>query len=212
MRKKIGITIKDTGDLGEVIKNIEKLKSRKIKVGVFSGEKHEESEIDMADLARIHEYGMTINPKNGKYLAIPSHPKAKGKSPRDFNDLFFIETEKGNGLLAKEKGKDSFDVYFVLVKSVTIPERSFLRSGYDENIDKIYKKIKDMMPDVIANEIDPEFFMDSIGEEFAGLIRKKLVSIKSPPKSKVTLAASPGKTNPLQDTGQLVESIRHEIE
>ena len=31
---------------------------------------------------------MTIRPKNAEHLAIPIHSSAKGKSPRDFTDLF----------------------------------------------------------------------------------------------------------------------------
>lgn len=177
MRKKIGITIKDTGDLGEVIKNIEKLKSRKIKVGVFGGEKHEGSDIDLVDLASIHEYGcdIPVTPKMRAWFAYNGYPLKKSTTV------------------------------------IRIPERSFIRSGFDENVDKIADKVQEVIPSVLESEVDPDIFMNAIGLEFAGLIQKKLRSIQDPPNSQMTIDRK-GSSNPLQDTGQLVESIRHEVE
>ena len=77
-------------------------------------------------------------------------------------------------MLAKEKGKDEIEVYYVLVKSVTIPERSFLRTGFDKNVDKIVKKMDRMAKDIILGKIPPKTFLEAIGTEFAGLIQKEL--------------------------------------
>lgn len=43
---------------------------------------------------------MTIRPKNAESLAIPIHSSAKGKSPRDFTDLF--KPEGKNVLMQKQ--------------------------------------------------------------------------------------------------------------
>jgi hypothetical protein len=94
---------------------------------------------------------------------------------------------------------------------IKIPERSWLRSGYDENIDKIARKIEEMVPDVIEGNVNPKFFMDAIGMEFAGLIQKKMRDLKNPPNSQMTVEMK-GSNNPLIDTGRLVGAIRHEIE
>ncbi|WPZ17794.1 hypothetical protein UM396_14510 [Geobacillus subterraneus] len=94
---------------------------------------------------------------------------------------------------------------------IKIPERSWLRSGYDENIDKIAKKIEEMVPDVIEGNVNPRLFMDAIGMEFAGLIQKKMRDLKDPPNSQMTIERK-GSDNPLIDTGRLVGAIRHEIE
>lgn len=172
MRKKIGITIKDTGDLGEVIKNLQKLNGKKIKVGVFGDDGS-----DLVMIARVHEYGCEI-PVTQKMRA------------------WFAE----NGYPLKKE-----------TTVIRIPERSFLRSGYDENIDTISKKIEEMVPDVIAADVDPKVFMDAIGMEFAGLIQKKMRDLKDPPNSQMTIERK-GSSNPLIDTGRLVGSIRHEVE
>lgn len=94
---------------------------------------------------------------------------------------------------------------------IKIPERSWLRSGYDENIDKIADKIERLLPDVLEGQVNPKLFMDAIGMEFAGLIQKKMRDLKNPPNSSMTVERK-GSDNPLIDTGRLVGAIRHEIE
>lgn len=201
------VTIRDTSQMDRLTQALNKLGRNEIKVGVFGSD-----DAEMVMIARVHEYGMTIKPKNGKYLTIPSSPKSKGKRAREFNDLFFIPTDNGNGLLAREKGKDQIEVLFVLVKSVTIPERSFIRAGFDQGIDKITNKMEGFLEDVISFKINPDEFSNMIGLEFAGMIQKYARDLREPPKASVTLAASPGKTNPLVDTGHLIGSIRHKVE
>jgi hypothetical protein len=172
MRKKIGITIKDTGDMSEIIKNLQKLNGKKIKVGVFGDDGS-----DLVMIARVHEYGceIPVTQKMRAWFAANGYP------------------------LKKE------------TTLIRIPERSFLRSGYDENIDTISKKIEEMVPDVIAADVDPKVFMDAIGMEFAGLIQKKMRDLKDPPNSQMTIERK-GSSNPLIDTGRLAGSIRHEVE
>lgn len=96
-------------------------------------------------------------------------------------------------------------------EKIVIPERSFLRSGFDENIDKIAKKIEDLLPSVLENEVDSKVFMDAIGLEFASLIQKKIRDLQTPPNSAMTVEKK-GSSNPLIDTGRLVGSIRHKVE
>lgn len=94
---------------------------------------------------------------------------------------------------------------------IVIPERSYLRSGYDENVDDITDKMKQMMADVIDGSINQDVFLNAIGVEFAGLIQKKLRDLRDPVNSSMTIERK-GSSNPLVDTGRLVGSIRHEVE
>ncbi|KOP82004.1 hypothetical protein AMS60_05605 [Bacillus sp. FJAT-21945] len=94
---------------------------------------------------------------------------------------------------------------------IVISERSFLRSGYDENIDDIVDKIESLLPNVLENNVPANIFMDMIGLEFAGLIQKKLRDLRSPENSGMT-AQMKGSSNPLIDTGRLVGAIRAEVE
>jgi len=94
---------------------------------------------------------------------------------------------------------------------IKIPERSWLRSGYDENIDAIANKVQELLPDVLDNNIDPNTFMDSIGLEFAGMIQQKLRNLQEPANSSMTIERK-GSTNPLINSGRLIGAIRHEVE
>lgn len=65
--------------------------------------------------------GGPIVAKPGKALAIPVHPKAHGKSPREFGDLFLLKTGRGKGataILAQDKGRSKLEVFYVLKKRV----------------------------------------------------------------------------------------------
>lgn len=208
----MGVRVKGTNNIPRLTKVLQKLGKREIKVGVFGEDNYKYGDsADLVTIAYVHEYGTTITPKKGKYLTIPSHPSAKGRRASDFSDLFFIPTKNGNGLLARKKGKDSFDIIFVLVTSVNIPERSYLRTGFDENVDKITRKVENMINDVLEFNIDPDTFLDMIGMEFAGLIQRHMRTISSPPNAGATVAMK-GSSNPLQDTGRLIGAIRHEVE
>ncbi|WP_205651882.1 hypothetical protein [Bacillus infantis] len=95
--------------------------------------------------------------------------------------------------------------------TITIPERSFIRSGFDENIDEIFNKMKQLLPQVLEQEVDTRIFMDMIGLEFAGMIQKKLRDLRDPENSDMTVQRK-GSSNPLFDKGRLVGSIRHEVD
>ncbi|MCJ8342472.1 MAG: phage virion morphogenesis protein [Cetobacterium sp.] len=77
--------------------------------------------------ARIHQYGGTIKPKRGKYLAIPINRKVEGSSPKDFTDTVCIKAKNALYIVRKidKKGKN-LEFLFKLQKEVIIPERKFL--------------------------------------------------------------------------------------
>lgn len=93
---------------------------------------------------------------------------------------------------------------------IRIPERSFLRSGYDENIQDIAAEIKQQLPRIFTENVDPDIFMNHVGQKFAGLIKKKIRDLQSPPNSDMTIERKKS-SNPLIDSGDLIGSIRHEV-
>ena len=69
--------------------------------------------------------GGPIKPK-GTYLAIPTKNAPKKVWPRYVDNLFFIKSKKGNPLLVKSTGKDSFMVMYILKKEVELKPRPAL--------------------------------------------------------------------------------------
>lgn len=205
-------TIKKTNNIPKLKKTLKKLDKNQIKVGVFGADKYEYgNDADLVTIARVHEYGANIKPKMAEWLTIPLVKEAKNKSAGDFNDLFFYKVDNDTAFLARKQGKKDHKNIFLLVKEVHIPERSFLRTGFDKNVDKITNKIESMLNDVLDFKVNPDVFMDAIGQEFAGLIQKHMKKLNDPPNSGITTNVK-GSSNPLQDTGRLIGSIRHEVE
>ena len=96
--------------------------------------------------AATHEYGAEIRPKKSKWLTIPVHDELKtaiagvGRVPsaRDIPGLTFAMSLKKQPLLVHEI---TGEVWYILRKRVTIPERPFMRPSLDD-IDQF------MMPEI----------------------------------------------------------------
>jgi hypothetical protein len=184
--------------LPEMIKNVEELNGKKVQVGVLTGE-HQW-------LAAIHEYGADITPKNSQYLTVPISPKAKGKRAADFPDLFFVQANSGEKFLARDKTKGEIELLFWLTKSVHIPERSFLRSGYDTYINDVMKYSDELLKMVTGGTLSVQQYLDRIGQELSSKIKKYARDLSSPADSYATTETK-GTDNPLVDTGNMIEGI-----
>jgi len=207
----MGVTFRGTNNIPKLTKVLEKLGRKEIKVGIFGADNYAyPNDADLVTIAHVHEYGATITPKGAQWLTIPLIRAAKGKRASDFPDLFFYKKDENSAFLARKAGKKVVNVFW-LTKSVHIPERSFIRTGFDQNVDKISDKIENLIDDVVNFNINPEIFADMIGREFAGMIQRHARTISSPPNGKITSAVK-GSNNPLHDTGRMIGAIRHEID
>ena len=89
-----------------------------------------------SDLGRAKkiEEGGTIRAR-GKFLAIPTSAAPISVWPRYIEGLFFMNSKRGNPLLAKKKGK-GFQVMFILRRQVTLPPRPALARSVKKTISK----------------------------------------------------------------------------
>ena len=201
----MNVTIKDNNNIPKLMKSLKKINDSTISVGVPDG--------DMSDIAAVHEFGATITAKK-KYLAIPLQRKYKGRSPREFNDLFFVPSKSGNGgtlCLSKGKGKNAkVEACYWLTKSVKIPERSFLRSTIDNKGKDFHKFAEKQIDKWIQSNTSPDAMLNALGLQFRGYVQKNIRDLSSPPNAPLTKAVK-GSGNPLIDTGHLVGSIEYEI-
>lgn len=85
----------------------------------------------------IHEYGGVIRARSGKYLAIPVGGSSYKDSPRNHPRLRAQKTSNGRLVLISPNG----EVRYVLVQSVTIPARPYLRPAHDDNQGKAQETI-----------------------------------------------------------------------
>ena len=207
------------------------------------GEGREGAPADILTIANVHEFGATIHAKNVKNLAIPIAKKAVGKSPLDFPGLFFLRSENGylfgcispnrKGKEPKVKSspsdttpkdrkprnkkiptkKDDIEFLFILMESVNIPERSFIRAGYDSNEQAIEDIVSTMISHVVFDGWDAESVMDHIGMKIVGLIQEYMnqpFNFKN--KGNITKATSNWPDNPLIETGRLRNFVTYRIE
>lgn len=93
---------------------------------------------------------------------------------------------------------------------ITIPERSFIRAGWDEHEKDVLDKSDAMIPQLINKGISVDAFLDALGDEARSLIRDFARDLKNPGNHPFTIDQK-GSSNPLVDTGGLIEAITYEI-
>lgn len=163
--------IKDENHVDELLKNLDMLQNMKIQVGIMS-----EAGEDMLTIARVHEFGCTIEvtDKMRRYL-------------------------HGIGIHLK---KDT--------KVINIPERSFIRAGFDDSSDKIESGTSAMIRHLLRGETDMDGFINFIGPYVTGLIEQYFRDLSTPPLHPVTIKRKKS-SNPLEDTGHLRNTITYKI-
>ncbi|MCI8661397.1 MAG: hypothetical protein HFG54_14335 [Lachnospiraceae bacterium] len=237
-----------TPKLERIQRELQRLAKMKIHVGIQgaegrgkSGEGKQGASADLLTIANVHEFGVTIKAKNVKNLAIPISKKSIGKSPRDFPDLFFLQTDdylygcidkkshesKLSGTPKELKPKDKkpmgkpirsgkegdIEFLFILLPSVSIPERSFIRAGYDNNRQAIEDIAAKAIECIVFKGWDAETAANQIGMAIVGMIQ---LYVNTPSnfkgKGSITKATSNWPDNPLIESGRLRNSITYRIE
>lgn len=94
---------------------------------------------------------------------------------------------------------------------IVIPERSFIRTGHDENIDKVMKQTDRAISAVVAGTMSVDDMLDLCGEQLATAIKEYARELSSPPNSSLTTEWK-GSSNPLVDTGNMIASIDWKVE
>lgn len=89
---------------------------------------------------------------------------------------------------------------------IKIPERSFLRTGHDKNADKVMKQTERAIGLVVAGKMSVDDMLDLCGQQFATAIKTYIRDLKTPANHPYTVEQK-GSSNPLIDTGNLLESI-----
>ncbi|WP_369957224.1 hypothetical protein [Levilactobacillus brevis] len=196
--------MEDFDRIPDVEREMAELSHLQLQVGIFG-----EDGSFMQMIASANEYGADIEPKNGKWLTIPTENAPKGAKARDIEGLF---RPKDKNILAVSDGKGGLIPMFYLVKKVHIPERSFIRSTFDENVDDWVEYLVDQVIELGMGDsgITARKIMESLGNRIQRSIVQKIRSIESPANSPITIARK-GSSSPLEDTGHLIDAVRYKV-
>lgn len=90
--------------------------------------------------------------------------------------------------------------------SIRIPERSFLRTGYDANREAVMQKGQLLLRQVAAGNMTANGCMKALGLELSSKIKDYAVELSSPGNHPFTVDQK-GSSNPLVDSGDMIGSI-----
>lgn len=93
---------------------------------------------------------------------------------------------------------------------VIIPERSYLRAWFDENVDALQATMEHLIGQVVEGKISGRAALETIGGYVATHVQAYMVDLKTPPNAPSTIRRK-GSSNPLIDTGQLKDSITWKV-
>ncbi len=94
--------------------------------------------------------------------------------------------------------------------TIVIPERSFLRSTFDENKEKWFKFVQKQIPKLINSQMNAYTLCERLGAKMAGDIQVKITDLDTPPNADSTIKAK-GSSNPLIDTGGLRMRVTYRV-
>lgn len=96
-----------------------------------------------------------------------------------------------------------------LSKSTThihIPERSFLRAGFDANQAEVVSKAQEVLKDVASGKTTANGWCQAVGSDLSSKIKEYAVGLGSPANSGFTTGRK-GSGNPLVDSGDMIGGI-----
>ncbi len=91
-----------------------------------------------------------------------------------------------------------------------IPERSFIRAGYDSEKKNIINDAEKLTRKVVAMEIKPNAAANLLGDATKGRIQEFAIDLRNPPNAQNTIDKK-GSSNPLVDTGQMIGAIDYKV-
>ena len=94
---------------------------------------------------------------------------------------------------------------------IVIPERAFLRNGYDENKTEVINRAEQILGSVMNGSISPDQYCELVGLMLKSKIQDYARDLNSPPNHPFTVQRK-GSSNPLVDTGDMIGAITYRVE
>lgn len=93
---------------------------------------------------------------------------------------------------------------------IVIPERSFIRSAFDENEKKWTKFAAKHIPKLLKGQMTARAIYELLGTKMVADIQQKITDLDTPPNAPATIAAKKS-SNPLIDTGGLRMRVTYRV-
>lgn len=94
--------------------------------------------------------------------------------------------------------------------SITIPERSFVRTGADASKFAIVQKTEEFIVDAIEGNVPVELLYQMIGEEMKSEIQEHAIDLQDPANHPFTIEQK-GSSNPLVASGNMIGAMEVEV-
>lgn len=94
--------------------------------------------------------------------------------------------------------------------SIVIPERSFLRSTFDDKNQEWFKFMKKHLEQVIQGRMDAKTLCERLGARIVRDVQKKITELNDPANAPSTIAQK-GSSNPLIDSGGLRKRVTYKV-
>lgn len=94
--------------------------------------------------------------------------------------------------------------------SIVIPERSFMRTTFDEKEAEWIQFAKRQLKNVLEFKIDARTMYERLGARMVGDIQVKITDLNAPPNAESTIKQK-GSSNPLIDDGDLRRRITYRV-
>lgn len=96
-------------------------------------------------------------------------------------------------------------------KEIVIPERSFLRAGFDEHHKNVIAKTDPLVADVLGGTMSVSQLGETVGLLLKSKIQDFARDLRSPKNHPFTIKQK-GSSNPLVDSGDMINALDYEVE
>ncbi|MGA4517206.1 hypothetical protein ACPA0F_07950 [Solibacillus silvestris] len=91
-------------------------------------------------------------------------------------------------------------------KTINIPERAFIRIGFDRGVDDVVRMIEGRIDEAIAGSLPAKLLLEMVGDEMRDQIRDHADDLRSPANHPFTQEEK-GENDPLEDSGHMIDSM-----
>lgn len=181
--------------LQKILNNISELDGVELTVGIQSDAEKPDAELTMAELGAIHEFGAKFEVGTRQANAY----RRINKDGSFANGGRFVKKSKSNFVTTHTVGSHI----------VIIPQRSFMRSTYNEKEKTITQGAVNVAR-TASNGGDFEQSVKKLGQLVEGAIKRKIAQGPFKPNSPSTIRRKKS-SRPLIDTGHMRQSIRYKV-